>query len=111
MSEIEQEESPELVIPIDWHVSENIIGRFVDNVIVQPGKYGITVFFFETQIPPFVGSPEANRDYLLQKGSIRSECIGKMIIDPELMPDIIKTLQTGLENYHKVKAREEGEAT
>jgi hypothetical protein len=33
-----------------------------------------------------------------------------MIIDPELMPDVIKALETGLENYHKTKAREEREA-
>jgi hypothetical protein len=108
MSEIEQEQPEEIELPIDWHVPENIIGRYVDNVIVQPGTYGITLFFFETQIPPFVGPPEANRDYLLKKGSIRSECIGKMIVDPELMPDVIKALQTGLENYHK--ARKEREA-
>lgn len=110
MSEIEQEQPEEVVVPIDWFVPESIIGRYVDNVIVQPGKYGITVFFFETQIPPYVGPPEAVRDYILKKGSIRSECIGKMIIDPELMPDVIKALETGLENYHKTKAREEREA-
>jgi|SRR5215469_11131447 len=107
MSEIEQEQPEEVAVPLDWHVPESIIGRYVDNVIVQPGRYGITIFFFETQIPPVVGPPEVVRDYILQKGSIRSECIGKMIVDPELMPEVIKALQTGLDNYHKVKASEE----
>jgi hypothetical protein len=110
MSEVEQEKPLEITLPIDWHVPESIIGRYVHNVIVQPGKHEITIFFFENQIPPFVGTPEAIRNYLLQKGSLRSECIGKMIVDPELMPDIIEALQAGLKNYHEAKAIEDREA-
>jgi hypothetical protein len=110
MSEVEQEKPREIMLPIDWHVPESIIGRYVHNVIVQPGKHEITIFFFENQIPPFVGTPEAIRDYMLQIGSIRSECIGKMIVDPELMPDIIEALQTGLKNYNEAKATEDREA-
>jgi len=109
MSEEEQEQPQEIEVPIDWHVPESIIGRYVDNVIVQPGNYGITIFFFETQIPPFVGPPEVVRDYILKKSPIRSECIGKMIVDPELMPKMIEALQTGLENYKKAKSWHERE--
>jgi len=48
---------------------------------------------------------------LLKKGDIRSECIGKMTVSPQLVPDIIKALQTGLENYNAAKAVEEREAS
>src|SRR5260370_32014693 len=109
MSEVEQEQSGEITLPIEWHIPDNVHGRYVHNVIVQPGKYEITIFFFETQIPPFVGTPEETRDYLLKKGSIRSECIGKMIVDPEFMPDVIKALQTGLEGYYTSKESEKKE--
>jgi len=110
MDEKEQENQQEITLPIDWHVSESVQGRYVNNVVVQPGKYEINVFFFESQIPPYVGPPEAIRDYLLKKGSIRAECVGKMIIDPELMPGIIEALQTSLKNYNETKATEEREA-
>jgi hypothetical protein len=33
-----------------------------------------------------------------------------MIVDPELMPDIIEALQTGLKNYNEAKATEDREA-
>lgn len=102
----EQEIQSYIQLPIDWHVSENLQSRYVNNVIVQPGKYEITIFFFETQLPPFVGSAEENKDFLLKRGSIRAECVGKMIVDPELMPEIIKALQTGLDGYNASKVHE-----
>src|SRR6266849_1855655 len=110
MSEIEQESSKGIMLPIDLHVPDTLHNQYVHNVIVQPGQHEITLFFFETQIPPFIGSPEANREYLLKQGSIRFECISKMTVAPELVPEIIKALQTGLDNYNASKANEEGEA-
>jgi len=107
MSEAEQEELREITLPIDWHVPESIQGRYVNNAIAQPGKHEIVVFFFENQIPPYAGTSEEIRNYMLKQGSFRAECVGKMIIDPELMPDVIKALQTSLENYNKAKAYEE----
>ena len=105
----QEDQSSYIQLPIDWHVSESLQSRYVNNVIVQPGKFEITIFFFETQIPPFVGSNEENRDFLLKKGAIRSECVGKMVVTPELMPEIIKAMQTGLDEYHTSKTMNEGE--
>ena len=110
MSEVEQDHPQEITLPIEWHVPDNIQNRYVHNVLVQPGRFELTVFFFETQIPPFAGTPEENRDYLLKKGAIRSECVSKMTVSPQLVPEIIKALQTGLDNFNLIRAtRERGE--
>jgi hypothetical protein len=111
MSDVEREDQAEhgILLPIDWHVPETIHNQYVHNIVVQPGTHEITLFFFESQIPPFVGSPEANRDYLMKKGSIRFECVSKITVAPQLVPDIIKALQTGLENYNAAKDNEERE--
>lgn len=109
MSEVEREHPKEIQLPFEWYVPDNVHGRYVHNVIVQPGKFEITVFFFENQVPPAAGSAEEIRDYLLKKGSIRAECIGKMIVDPELMPEVIKAMQTGLDNYNISKGSGERE--
>ena len=77
-------------------------------MIVQPGQNEITLFFFETHIPPYVGSPEANREYLL-KQSVRFECVSKLVVAPQLVPEIIKALQVGLDNYNAGQASEERE--
>ncbi len=111
--EVEQEDqsSQGVMLPIEWHVPDTIHNQYVHNVIVQPGQYEITLFFFETQIPPFAGPPEANRDYLLKQGSVRFECVSKMTVAPQLVPQIIKALQEGLDNYNAAKANEEREAS
>jgi hypothetical protein len=108
MHDREQEQSDEMILPVEWHVSDAIQNRYVHNVLVQPGKYEVTLFFFETQIPPFSGPPEAHREYLLKQGSIRFECVSKLTVAPQLVPEIIKALQTGLNNYNASKASEEG---
>lgn len=107
--EQEDQSSEGVLLPIDLHVPDTMHKQYVDNVIVQPGKHEITLFFFETQIPPFAGSAEANREYLLKKGSVRFECISELVVAPQLVPDIIKALQTGLDNYNAAKAIEERE--
>ena len=57
MSEAEQEsQTPnDIVLPVEWNVPETIHNQHVHNLIVQPGAHEITLFFFETQIPPFIG--------------------------------------------------------
>ena len=110
MSEIEQTEQPleGVSLSINWHVSDTIHNQYVHNVIVQPGQNEITLSLFETHIPPYVGSPEANREDL-QKQSVRFECVGKFVVTPQFIPEIIKALQVGLDNYNAGKAYEERE--
>jgi len=103
MSENERDHLQEIILPIEWHVPEQIQNRYAHNVIVQPGSHELTLFFFETQIPPFTGSPEEIRTFLTKQSSIRSECIGKITVSPELVPEIIKALQTGLDGYRRMR--------
>ena len=111
MSEIEQKDqsSEGVSLSVNWHVPETIHNQYVHNVIVQPGQNEITLSFFETHIPPYVGSPQENREHL-QKQSVRFECVGKFVVAPQFVPEIIKALQTGLDNYNLMKASEEREA-
>ncbi len=56
MDEKEQENQQEITLPMDWHVSESVQGRYVNNVVVQPGKYEINVFFFESSDSAICGA-------------------------------------------------------
>lgn len=109
MNEERQEQPREITLPIEWHVSDSVQNRYVHNLIVQPGRHELTLFFFETQIPPFLGSSEEVRDFLTKHGSIRSECVSKLTVSPQLVPEIIKALETGLENYNRLNTDEEKE--
>ena len=108
MGEAEQvDATPQgISLPIDLHVPDTLHNQYIHNVIVQPGQHEITLFFLEAHVPPFLGSPEENREYLLQKGSVRFECVSKLVVAPQLVPEIIKALQVGLDNYNASKERE-----
>ena len=111
MSGLEQENQPQegITMPINWHVPETIHNQYIHTVIVQPGQNELTLCLFETHVPPYVGSPEANREYL-QGQSVRFECVGKFVVTPQFIPEIINALQVGLDSYNTGKAREEREA-
>ena len=51
------------------------------------------------------------REYLLKKGTVRFEYTSELVVAPQLVPDIIKALQVGLDNYNATKAIEEREAS
>lgn len=109
MSDEEREQPEGVSVPVNLHVPEDLQSRYAHNVIVQPGQHELTLFFFETQVPPFVGTPAENSKYLLERG-VRFTCVSKIIVAPQLVPEIMKALQTGLENYNTSKANEEREA-
>ncbi len=104
----EEQESQGVLLPINWHIPETIHNQYIQNVIAQPGPNEITLFLFEMHIPPYIGSPEDNRE-LLKGQSARLECVGKFVVSPQFLSEVIKTLQTGLDNYYVGKEREERE--
>jgi len=106
MSGIEQENKSPLNInvPIEWHIPENLTGQYASNVFMQAGEYEVVICFFQTQLPLLTGTPEENRTKLEQLKSVRAECVAKLIVNPDLVPKIISTLQAGLDAYKNQKA-------
>lgn len=102
----EQRASQQVAIPVEWHVSEHIKSNYADNVIVQTRKHDSIISFFETQLPPFAGTEEENRAFLEKLDSVRAECVDRVIVAPELLPEIIKTLQTAYDSYVLTKSTE-----
>jgi hypothetical protein len=109
MSDEERQQPEGVNVPVSLHVPEDLQSHYSHNVIVQPGQRELTLFFFETQVPPFFGTPAENSKYLLEQG-VRFTCVSKIIVAPDLVPEIIKAMQTGLDNYNASKANEEREA-
>jgi hypothetical protein len=108
MSKAEQKEPEEITLRIDWHIPEGAQSRYSNNVLVQAGQYEITISFFEAQIPILLGQPEENRRKLEELESIRAELVSKIVVSPEILPVLIKALETGLENYRQAKEQASG---
>src|SRR5437016_1731260 len=105
MSEAEKEQSIGIPLRIDWHYPEGMQSRYVNNVLVQPGQYELVISFFETQLPVLVGQPDENKRMLEELGSIRAECVSKIIVSPEIIPTLVSALEAGLENYRQSKGQ------
>ena len=105
MSDTDQEQPQVIPLRIDWHFPEGLQSKYVNNVLVQPGQYELVISFFEVQQPILVGQPEENKRMLEELGSIRAECVSKIIVSPEIIPTLISALESGLENYRYSKGQ------
>ena len=109
MNKAENETSSQNInIPVDWHISDDLKIQYASNVFVQAGEYDINISFFQTQLPLLTGTPEENQKKLEQLGSVRAECVGRMVVNPALVPKIISALQTTLDNYLALKEQVDG---
>jgi hypothetical protein len=105
--EPEDGEKKSINVPIEWYIPEQFPTPYASNVFVQPGEYEFTISFFSTQLPLLTGTPEENQAKLQQLKNIRAECVGRVIVSPELVPKIIQALQSTLDQYMKVKKARE----
>lgn len=105
MSDENEQASQHIALPVEWHVSEQISSRYADNVVIQTKKHDATISFFEVQIPPFVGNVEETRTFLEKRGPLQAECVGKMIVAVDFLPELIQALQKAYDEY--LAAREE----
>lgn len=107
MGEAEQDpQSTEVTLPIEWHVSDTIQSHYATNFIIQSGQNEFIISFFETRLPIFMGQPEENKAQLEQIGSIRAECVSRVIVAAEQLPVIIAAMQASLEAYRTAKSAE-----
>jgi hypothetical protein len=97
--------SHEINIPVDWHIPENFSSKYASNVLVQAGEYEFIISFFQTELPLLTGTTEENKAELERLGSIRAECVSRVIVHPELVPKIIQALQTTLDSYQNLKLK------
>lgn len=97
--EQEQQQSDGITLSIDWRFPEGLQTRYANNVLVQAGRFEFIISFFEVQLPILLGSPEENKAKLEEIGSVRADCVSKIVMSPEIVPALIMALQTELEKY------------
>jgi len=97
-----------IAIPLEWHIPEGMVSRYATNIVVQHSAHEFTVSFFEVNPPVILGSIEERKAALQQMGSVRAECIARIIIAPGRMPAFIKALQTNMEK-HASTIKEQGQ--
>jgi hypothetical protein len=100
---------PNVQSPIEWHVPSELQGRYATLFAVQPGPYEINILFFEPQLPIFGGTPEQIIEQAQKVESVRAECVGKIVVAPERLPELIALLTNAMDNYKAVQVPDENE--
>jgi hypothetical protein len=114
MSENEREEShqgedqgaqpfKQVAVPLDWYIPDSIKNVYSDQLMVQARARDFILSFFDTQIPPFSGTIEQNQAFIESVKSVRAECVGRIIVAPDMIPDIIQALQTAYDRHLSTK--------
>ena len=91
---------PEAVaLRLEWHVPEDMACQYATNLVVQQSEHEFIISFFNAPPPILIGSPEEIRDQLQQLGSVRADCVARIIVASSRMPEFVQVLQDGLKKY------------
>jgi hypothetical protein len=101
----EDQETNSISLPVNWHFPENLQSRYANLFLAQTGQFEVIISFFEAQLPILLGQTEENKTILEQQGSIKAECVSKVVLSPEVIPTLITALQETLERYHAAKGK------
>jgi hypothetical protein len=91
-------EEPQL--PINWTFPPDLISRYATNIIVQLAENEFVVSFFEIP-PPVLLRGQEDLDKL---ESVTAQCVSRIIIAAEKMPQFVDVLNRQLSVYQERKA-------
>jgi hypothetical protein len=102
------EERPESRrVPIEWRIPERLISQYATNFVVQRSEHEFIIFFFELRPPLVLGSPEEQMAALEKIPSVPAECIARIVVAAERLPEFVKVLQAQLEQFPSSKRKPE----
>lgn len=94
--ELEQQKKdiPIPLIPIKWHVPNNIVTRFTTNLIIQVGEGAFKILFFEVQ-------PEIYLEGQPVPKEMTAECVASIVVTPEVLAKFTEVFQKQLNLYNE----------
>lgn len=87
----EDTDKKDKMVPIDFHIGEEIITRYTTNMMVHKMESAFKLSFFEMKPECNVGPDKKNPE------SVRADCVSSVIVSGDKMPDFIKTMT----NFYK----------
>ena len=99
-----------LALPIEWFFPEGLTGRYANQVLVQNGQHECHVSFFEVRPLVLLGEPEEVREQVKDLKSVRAECVARIIVAKDFIPEIIKALQDFQDKQKPLAADNNGQS-
>jgi len=95
----EQNLEGQIILPLEWHIPDGILSRYVTNIVVQHTEHEFIISFFEVRPPIVLGSDEEKEAQLKQIDSVRAECVARIVVAADRLPDFIRVLNENLATY------------
>jgi hypothetical protein len=89
-------------IPIEWHIPDNILTRYATNMVIQQNGSEFIIMFFEIRPPLVFGTLEEQKAQLGKVESAQAECVGRIVVTPERMPEFAKAFLDSIEQHRVV---------
>jgi len=94
-----KEETP-VTVPIETYFPDDLQTKYSTHMAVQHTQHEFTIFFFEAHPFPVVGTPKEIKE-TLEKMTISGECVARIVVAKDRMPDFVKALQKNLKNFNQ----------
>jgi hypothetical protein len=98
-----EQKQVEHFIPIDWVFPEDIVSRYATNLVVQHYEHEFIISFFELKRPIMLGEPDEIAAKFQELESAPAECVARVIVAADRMPEFIAVLQGNLDKYLEKK--------
>lgn len=66
-------------IPLRFNIPSGMTSRYAHHMLVQPGEHEVTISFFEVFPPLLLGSPDEQKEILINEG-VKAECVARVTI-------------------------------
>jgi hypothetical protein len=105
-----EKDASKILLPIEWHVPDELVTRYANNLLVQHTEHEFILSFFELQPPLTVGSPEEQAAQLQAVGAVRAECVARVVISASRMASFVETLRSSSEKFPASSGEKDGGA-
>jgi len=104
------QDTSRILLPIEWHVPDDLVTRYANNLLIQHTEHEFILSFFEILPPLAVGSPEEQAAQLQAIGAVRAECVARVVVSADRMGSFVEALRGSYEKYPASSGEKGGES-
>jgi hypothetical protein len=91
------EKKAQAQLRIEWEVPPGMPAAYANNLVVQHAPTEFVLSFFQIIVPIIVGEPEEVAQRLQAIGTVRPECVARVVVPKEKMKEFVTLMQKNLD--------------
>jgi len=96
-----------IAVQMELHFPDGLSTKYATNMVVQHSEHEFMIFFFEVQPPLVLGTPQEQKETLQKIKKVKSECVAKIAVAANRMPEFVEVFQTNLKQFNKKFKKEQ----